>query len=120
MSDPLRGERIAKWLARAGVTSRRDAERLLLEGHVVLNNTRVSHPATFVSPGDIVVVNGMVVDSLGSLWMPKFFYEGFAIHGDTEVPPVPVSHGCARVSNEAIEWIWADNIDPIGTTVWVY
>ena len=63
MSDPLRGERIAKWLARAGVASRRDAERLLVEGHVVLNNTRVSHPATFVSPGDIVVVNGMVVDA---------------------------------------------------------
>ena len=65
-------------------------------------------------------VDGLVTDSLGSLWMPKFFYEGFAIHGDTEVPPVPVSHGCARVSNEAIEWIWANNIDPIGTTVWVY
>ncbi|HEX4175040.1 MAG TPA: peptidoglycan-binding protein [Acidimicrobiales bacterium] len=65
-------------------------------------------------------VDGMVVDSLGSLWMPKFFYEGFAIHGDTEVPPVPVSHGCARISNEAIEWVWANNIDPIGTTVWVY
>jgi lipoprotein-anchoring transpeptidase ErfK/SrfK len=65
-------------------------------------------------------VDGMVVDSLGSLWMPKFFYEGFAIHGDTDVPPVPVSHGCARISNEAIEWVWANNIDPIGTTVWVY
>jgi hypothetical protein len=65
-------------------------------------------------------VNGLVVDSLGSLWMPKFFYEGFAIHGDTDVPPVPVSHGCARISNEAIEWVWANNIDPIGTTVWVY
>jgi len=25
-----------------------------------------------------------------------------------------------RVSNEAIDWIWANNIDPIGTTVWVY
>ena len=65
-------------------------------------------------------VDGLVVDSLGSLWMPKFFYEGFAIHGDSDVPPVPVSHGCARISNEAIEWVWANNIDPIGTTVWVY
>lgn len=65
-------------------------------------------------------VDGMVTDSLGQLWMPKFFYEGFAIHGDSYVPPVPVSHGCVRVSDEAIEWIWADNLAPIGTSVWVY
>jgi 23S rRNA pseudouridine2605 synthase len=58
-----KGERIAKWLARAGVASRRDAEKLLVEGQVMLNNTRVTHPATFVSPGDIVVVNGAVVDA---------------------------------------------------------
>jgi len=66
------------------------------------------------------VVNGTVTDSLGTLFRPRFFYEGYAIHGDSSVPPVPVSHGCARVSNEAINWIWAANIDPIGTTVWVY
>jgi lipoprotein-anchoring transpeptidase ErfK/SrfK len=65
-------------------------------------------------------VDGLVVDSLGALWRPKFFTGGFAIHGDSSVPPYPVSHGCVRVSNEAIDWIWANNIDPIGTTVWVY
>ncbi len=65
-------------------------------------------------------VNGLVVDSLGSLWRPKFFDAGFAIHGDSFVPPEPVSHGCARVSNEAIDWIWANNLAPIGTAVWVY
>ena len=65
-------------------------------------------------------VFGMVVDSLGQLWLPKFFDEGFAIHGDTDVPPYPVSHGCVRVSNEAIEWIWSSNLAPIGTSVWVY
>ena len=65
-------------------------------------------------------VNGLVVDSLGSLWRPKFFDAGFAIHGDTSVPPEPVSHGCARVSNEAINWIWANNLAPIGTAFWVY
>ena len=36
------------------------------------------------------------------------------------MPSVPVSHGCVRVSNEAINWIWAANSDPIGTEVWVY
>ncbi|HUI03428.1 MAG TPA: L,D-transpeptidase family protein [Acidimicrobiales bacterium] len=65
-------------------------------------------------------VDGLVVDSLGELWRPKFFYEGFALHGDSYVPPTPVSHGCVRVSNEAIDWIWSDNLAPIGTTLWVY
>jgi Putative peptidoglycan binding domain/L,D-transpeptidase catalytic domain len=65
-------------------------------------------------------VFGTVVDSLGQLWSPKFFNEGFAIHGDIDVPPYPVSHGCVRVSNEAIERIWSSNLAPIGTPVWVY
>ena len=64
--------------------------------------------------------DGMVIDSLGELWRPKFFDGGFAIHGDSSVPPHPVSHGCVRVSDEAIDWIWAVNLLPIGTTVWVY
>ena len=45
------GERIAKFLARAGVASRRDAE-------VMVNNVLVAHPATFVAEGDIVTVDG--------------------------------------------------------------
>ncbi len=65
-------------------------------------------------------VDGMVIDSLGHLWRPKFFDSGFAIHGDSYVPPNPVSHGCVRVSDEAIDWIWSDNLAPIGTSVWVY
>jgi 23S rRNA pseudouridine2605 synthase len=63
MSASPGGDRIAKWLARAGVASRRDAERLVAEGQVALNNRTVTHPATFVSAGDIVVVNGAVVDA---------------------------------------------------------
>jgi 23S rRNA pseudouridine2605 synthase len=57
------GDRIAKWLARAGVASRRDAERLIIEGKVALNGARVDHPATFVASGDIVQVAGKVVDA---------------------------------------------------------
>jgi len=65
-------------------------------------------------------VDGMVVDPLGELWRPKFFDEGFAIHGDSYVPPQPVSHGCVRISDEAIDWVWANDIMPIGTAVWIY
>jgi 23S rRNA pseudouridine2605 synthase len=58
-----RGERIAKWLARAGVASRRDAEKLIASGQVRLNNTIVTHPATFVGPGDLVLVGNQLVDA---------------------------------------------------------
>jgi peptidoglycan hydrolase-like protein with peptidoglycan-binding domain len=65
-------------------------------------------------------IDGLVTDSLGQLWRPRYFYSGFAIHGDGYVPPVPVSHGCVRVSNEAIDWIWANNMAPVGAEVWVF
>ncbi len=67
---PGRGERIAKWLARAGVASRRDVEKLIADGVVRLNGAPVIHPATFVSPGDIVQVRSKVIDNpeRGRLW----------------------------------------------------
>lgn len=52
------GERIAKFLARAGVASRRDAEVMVAEKRIKLNNVLVAHPATFVAEGDIVTVDG--------------------------------------------------------------
>ncbi len=55
------GERIAKWLARAGVASRRDAEKLIAEGRITLGGKPVTQPATFVQPGDIVTVDSRVV-----------------------------------------------------------
>jgi 23S rRNA pseudouridine2605 synthase len=60
-SEPVRGERIAKFLARAGVASRRDAEKLIADGKVRLNNNFVTHPATFVAEGDMVTVGGKPV-----------------------------------------------------------
>ncbi|MCR0985236.1 pseudouridine synthase [Roseomonas populi] len=59
--DPARGERIAKWLARAGVASRRDAEALIAERLVTLNGKVVETPATFVAEGDAVLVRGQRV-----------------------------------------------------------
>jgi 23S rRNA pseudouridine2605 synthase len=58
-----RGERVAKWLARAGVASRRDAEQLIAEGRVRLNGAALTHPASFVESGDVVQVDGRVVDA---------------------------------------------------------
>lgn len=58
-----RGERIAKWLARAGVASRRDAEKLIADGKVRIDNVPVAHPATFVAEGAVVTVAGRVVEA---------------------------------------------------------
>ena len=59
--DAARGERIAKYLARAGIASRRDAEKLIADGKVKLNGKLVETPATFVSPGDRISVEGKPV-----------------------------------------------------------
>ncbi len=59
----VRGERLAKFLSRAGVASRRDAERMVTEGRIRLNNAPVTHPATFVALGDIIQVDGKVVEN---------------------------------------------------------
>jgi hypothetical protein len=66
-------------------------------------------------------VNGPDHGPLGTLWRPKYFtWTGIAFHGYTSVPPYPASHGCVRVSNTAMDWIWDHNVMPIGTSVWVY
>jgi len=51
-------ERIAKFLARAGVCSRRDAERLIAEGRVKLNGKVLDTPAVKVTSADQVQVDG--------------------------------------------------------------
>jgi len=61
-ADEARGERIAKWLARAGVASRRDAEKIIAEGRVKLDGKLVTQPATFVQPSDTVTVDGRAVN----------------------------------------------------------
>ena len=52
------GDRIAKVMARAGICSRRDAERLIGEGRVKLNGAVLKTAATNVTPKDLVLVDG--------------------------------------------------------------
>ncbi len=59
--SPEKGERIAKRLARAGLCSRRDAERWIAEGRVAVNGRVLASPACVVGPGDIVLVDGKPV-----------------------------------------------------------
>jgi 23S rRNA pseudouridine2605 synthase len=51
-------ERIAKVMARAGLCSRRDAERWIEAGRVSVNGTVLKTPACTVGPEDAVLVDG--------------------------------------------------------------
>ncbi|RJL02347.1 pseudouridine synthase [Paracoccus aestuarii] len=55
-------DRIAKVIARAGLASRREAERLIIEGRVSVNGTRIDSPALDVSPRDRITVDGKKLD----------------------------------------------------------
>jgi 23S rRNA pseudouridine2605 synthase len=53
-----KGDRIAKVLARAGVCSRREAERWILEGRVAVDNVVLTTPAFLVTEQSMIVVDG--------------------------------------------------------------
>jgi len=62
-SDTSDHERVAKVLARAGVASRREVERLIEAGRVAINGETLTTPAVKVEPGDILTVDGEVIAS---------------------------------------------------------
>ena len=64
-------------------------------------------------------VDGTVTNTLGELWRPRFFNRGIAVHGSQNIPPWPDSHGCARLSNAAIDMVWAADLMPVGSRVLV-
>jgi 23S rRNA pseudouridine2605 synthase len=53
------GERIAKVIARAGICSRRDAEKMIAAGRVAVDGTIIGSPALDVMPGQTVTVDGV-------------------------------------------------------------
>jgi 23S rRNA pseudouridine2605 synthase len=61
LDDPSTGERVAKALARAGVASRREVERLIEAGRVAINGKVLTTPAVKIAPGDFLTVDGKLV-----------------------------------------------------------
>ncbi len=59
--DRPEGDRIAKLLARAGVASRREIERMIADGRITLHGKPVETPATFLTSLRGVSVDGKAV-----------------------------------------------------------
>ncbi|MDQ1697386.1 MAG: hypothetical protein QOJ03_2739 [Frankiaceae bacterium] len=62
---------------------------------------------------------GWVTSKLGTLYRPAYFNnDGFAIHGEGEVPSYPASHGCVRITVPARDRLGSKLYN--GLSVWIY
>ena len=57
---------------------------------------------------------------LGQIYRPKYFVGGVAVHGSNSVPNYPASHGCVRVTVQAMDFIWETGLMPMSLPVWVH
>lgn len=55
---PASAMRIAKAIARAGLCSRREAERWIAQGRIAVNGATLTTPAREVTPADLITVDG--------------------------------------------------------------
>ncbi|MDX2094925.1 MAG: pseudouridine synthase [Alphaproteobacteria bacterium] len=67
----MKPQRIAKMMAAAGLCSRREAERWIEEGRVMVNGETLTTPATLVGAGDDVIVDGKRI--AGAAPIPRLF-----------------------------------------------
>ena len=57
-NQSIKGNRIAKVLSRAGIASRRQAEKIIFEGRVKVNGEILTSPAFNVLDSDIILIDG--------------------------------------------------------------
>lgn len=92
-------------------------------GGAVAVDATTGKASTPTPPGTFSIfrqVNAWDPGPNGSLYRPKYFNRGIAVHGGSPVIADPASHGCVRVPDPAIDWIWSSDQAPVGTTVVVY
>jgi peptidoglycan hydrolase-like protein with peptidoglycan-binding domain len=85
-------------------------------------NSSTGKPGWETPPGSYAVyrmVNGVDPGPYGSLYRPAYFTGGYAVHGAGAIPSAPASHGCARLTNAAMDLLWAEGLGP-GMPVDVY
>jgi 23S rRNA pseudouridine2605 synthase len=66
-------QRIAKLLARAGIASRRDIERMIAEGRIALNGDTLQTPATLLTDLSGVTVDGKSVRPAAATRLFRFY-----------------------------------------------
>lgn len=66
-------QRIAKLLARAGVASRREIERMIAEGRIAINGAKLTTPATLLETLTGVTVDGKPVQPAAATRLFRFY-----------------------------------------------
>jgi 23S rRNA pseudouridine2605 synthase len=66
-------QRIAKLLARAGVASRREVERMIAEGRIALNGEKLTTPATLLKDLSGITVDGRPVRAAAATRLFRFY-----------------------------------------------
>jgi len=98
--------------------------RLVVDGAVRwVFDISTGTPATPTPPGEFAVtrqIDGYRVAPLGTLYRPKYFNGGIALHGYSSVPTTPASHGCVRLTYPAMDLLWSEGHLPVGGRVTVY
>jgi len=86
---PLRAERIAKTMARAGIASRREVERLIGLGQVAVNGKILDTPATLVTRDDVITVNGKPIGAAQATRVWRYHKPAGLVtsHGDPQGRP---------------------------------
>lgn len=96
MTQPAKdgAERIAKVVARAGLCSRREAERWIDQGRVALNGCVLRTPAVLVGPGDDVTVDGRPIPGQPDVRLWRYHKPGGLVttHRDPERRPTVFEH----------------------------
>jgi lipoprotein-anchoring transpeptidase ErfK/SrfK len=92
-------------------------------GSTFVFNTSTGRPGWRTPPGRFQItrqIDGVRKAPLGDLYRPKYFNGGIALHGAPNIPGHPASHGCTRLHDAVVDLIWAHDLAPVGTPVWVY
>jgi 23S rRNA pseudouridine2605 synthase len=90
------GERIAKLLARAGVASRREVERMIADGRIALNGAKIETPATVLANLRGVTVDGKPVAQADRTRLFRFHKPAGLITAERDAAGRPTIYAALR------------------------